>query len=137
MATFVTCQCKQDNPLSVILKERLYTVFAHVWSNSNRIKIILFEERLGIHLRCVTDITTLSISNDKVVWMVLLYILNGLFKCQHTFQTIALIESKVWFICYAIRCCCINDCLVESKDRVILILQVRWYLVDISVKSHT
>ena len=78
----------------------------------------MVEERAGIHFGGVTDIATFRIGDNELVRIVFAQVSNSLFKGKHTFHTQTFVESQVRFVSYTVIGCSIDDCLVESEDRI-------------------
>lgn len=57
-------------------------------------------------------------SYNELVRIVFTQVSNSLFKGKHTFHTQTFVESQVRFVSYAVIGCSIDDCLVESEDRI-------------------
>ena len=137
MAALIAGQSEQDNPLAIIAQERRDAVFTHIRGDSERIDVQLLEERARIHGTGVTNVTSLSVSNDEMLWIVGLEILDSLLKSHPSLHAKALVESEVGFIGHAERRSRVNDGLVELKDRVLRRQEVLRDLLYVSVETYT
>ena len=143
VTSLVAGESEQDNPLVLVAEERHDAVFAHVRSYSERVYVVLVEECASVHCACVADVAALCVSHDEVVGVVLLQILDCLLERDETLHAECLIESEVWLVGYTVRCCCINDSLVELEDHTCLCTldfftfgDTCWQFIDISIKTY-
>ena len=140
-------ECQQDDPLVVIAQEWCDAVFAHIGGNGECIDIIFLEEGFGIHLRRVADITTLGISNDEVVGVFLLQVVDGGLESQDAIYTVCLVESQIGLVGHTIGGCGIDNQGIKlaqgAEDVVVAILSLclvddaLGYLVDVGIETNT
>ena len=137
MRSFVGSQCQQDHPFAFVGKERSNAVFTHVGGYCYRVDIQFFKECAGIHCRSISDVTTLCVSNDELIRIVIFDIFYCLFKCDPSFYTHAFIESQIGFVGDTQISCRVNDCFVECEDRIFFFQQMFRDFLDVSIKSYT
>ena len=137
MAALVAGKSQQDDPLALISEEGRNAVLAHVRCHCDSIQVHFLEEGTCIHGTGIAYVTTLGIGDDELVGVVLPQIGNGLLKGYPALDTHALIECKVGFIGYAVRCCSIDNGLVEGKHGIFFLQQVGGNLLEIRIKAHT
>ena len=136
MRTFVAGQCEQDNPFAFVGEEWSNAVFAHIRSYGYRVYVQFFKESTCIHGRGITDVAAFGIGDDKLVGIVLLDVVHGLFKGNPAFYSHALIESEIRFVGDTQVGCCIDNRFVEGKDGVFFFQQVFRNLFDIRVQTY-
>ena len=103
-----------------VLQEGQYAVASHIGGYGECIHLEVLKEATGIHITRIPDITSLSISDDELIWVLLAQVLYGLLESKDAKGPHALIEGEVGLIRHTEVCCGINDSLVERKDGVIL-----------------
>ena len=129
---------KENNPTTVIaVKERCHRILAHIWCHSESIDIILPEKCLRIHLRCISDISALCVSNDKLVGIILPNIPYSFLKRFHAFKSIGFVESKVWLVCDTIGCGSVYYGLIELENGVWKLKQMLWNFRQIDIETNT
>ena len=143
---FIARQRQQDHPFVVVAEEWCDAVFTHVGGDGECIDIVLLKEGLGIHFRCVADITTLGISDDEVVGIFFFQIVDGCLKSQQTIHSISLVESEVGLVGHAIGGCGIDDEsveLAEGTEHIVLAVlglclvdDALWNFVDICIETY-
>ena len=132
----VGCKSQEDYPLVLISQEGLHAVLTHIRGDSQGIKVVLLKECTGIHSRCVADIPSLGIGDDEVMGIMLVQIVNGLFKGHDSLHAEGFIESQIGLVGHTVVCRGIYDGLVEGEDRVFLIQQMGRNFLQVGIQSY-
>src|ERR1041385_54374 len=101
-----------------MFEKRLHRIAAHIRRNRDRVRSHLLEEGPSIHVRSISDISTLGIRYHKMIGVIYLDILDRLRKTFKALQSMRLIERAVRLVAHAINMRGIDNCFVEGKDRV-------------------
>ena len=121
LRTFVRGQCQKHRELACITQERADAVLSHIRRNGEGIHLQMLEERTGIHITRIADISTLGIGYDKLIGVSLSNVFDRLFKRVNSEAPHALIESHVGLESHTVFCRSIDDGFVESQNRIIFI----------------